>query len=426
MNLTQRHARRTFALGRMLTAVAVALGGRAGARLADALGMNIGRDSLLRLLRALPDPAVGNPTVIGVDDFALRRGHNYGTVIIDLGSGRPVELLPDRGAPALAAWLRRHPGVEIVCRDRAGAYAEGARLGAPDAVQVADRWHLWRNLITAAEKTVAANRAALTVPVAPTVDPADPLPPEGVLAARTRARHHEVHALLAAGESVKAISRRLRLNRNTVRRFARAADVEHLIGPRAAAPSLLDAFKPYLLARFADGHTDAAALTREIIGLGFRGSEKTVRAWLHPFRYALPATEPPPKALTVREVTGWLTRHPDRLGEDEHLALKAVLDRSPVLATTARHVREFAGMLTERRGPLLRAWMTDVQATGAPALRSFVTGLHTDLDAVTAGLTLPHNSGPVEGTVNKIKMIKRQMYGRANLDLLRIRVLHAA
>jgi transposase len=128
----------------------------------------------------------------------------------------------------------------------------------------------------------------------------------------------------------------------------------------------------------------------------------------------------------VREVTGWLTRHPDRLGEDEHLALKTVLDRSPVLATTARHIREFARILTERRGPLLRAWMTDVQATGAPALRSFVTGLNTDLDAVTAGLTLPHSSGPVEGTVNKIKMIKRQMHGRANLDLLRIRVLHAA
>jgi transposase len=191
-------------------------------------------------------------------------------------------------------------------------------------------------------------------------------------------------------------------------------------------PSLLDPFKPYLLDRFTDGHTDAVALTREITTLGYRGSERTVRSWLHPFRGGLPAPTTPPKPPTVREVTSWLTRHPDRLGEDEHLALKAVLDRSPVLSTTAQQVREFAQILTERQGQRLRAWMADVQAGGAPALRSFANGLRTDLDAVTAGLTLPHNSGPVEGTVNKIKMIKRQMYGRANLDLLRIRVLHAA
>jgi transposase len=189
---------------------------------------------------------------------------------------------------------------------------------------------------------------------------------------------------------------------------------------------LLDPFKPYLHERFTHGRTNAVALTREITALGYRGSERTVRSWLHSFRAGLPAPTTPPKPPTVREVTGWLTRHPDRLGEEEHLALKAVLDRSPVLSTTARQVREFAQILTERQGQRLRAWMADVHAGGAPAQRSFVNGLRTDLDAVTAGLTLLHNSGPVEGMVNKIKMIKRQMYGRANLDLLRIRVLHAA
>jgi transposase len=441
--LTRPHARYTRPAETMLSAVGLALAGRAGARLAQRLGLTAGRDTLLRRVRELPDPEPGCLPVLGVDDFALRRGHVYGTVIVDMDTHRPVDVLPGRDAAPLADWLAAHPGVEVVCRDRSGAYAEAIRTGAPDAVQVADRFHLWKNLGEAVEKTVAAHRRALAepppdqpgpadqpepdtppVPVPDDQPPAAPAAPETRLVARTRARYREVQALLAQGLSRSAVSRTLGLDPHTVRRFANATSVDDLLVKTTKA-SKLDPFKAHLHARWNAGVTDAARLTEEISELGYTGSDKTVRRYLHRFRDGRPAPPPGPVPATVREVTRWILTHPDRLDPDDQLALKTILARSPDLDRLTRHVGDFAQMLTKLEGHRLGDWITAVEADTLTPLTSFARHLRNDLAAVTAGLTLPYSSGAVEGNVNRIKMLKRQMYGRANFDLLRRRILLA-
>lgn len=440
--LTIRYGRHTVLLRRLLEAVGLALAGRAGARMTRRLAVPTSRMTLLRLVRALPEHVPRDIREVGIDDFAFRRGHVYGTIVIDMVTHRPVDVLPDRSSATVQTWFKKHSGVRIVCRDRAGAYAEAARIGAPDAIQVADRWHLWHNLTQAVEKTVIMHRAELRPE--PRLDPeehAEAQAPqenvseetvaridrhqvEGRLGVRTRERYAAVQELAGRGRSISAIGNELRLDRRTVRRFVRAEHVEDLLFHAGTRESLLDAFKPYLHDRFNTGHTDAAALTAEITALGYRGSDQTVRRYLQPFRARLRAPAATPVPPSARQVTGWLTRRPNSLSEDEALELKKILDRSAALATTSEQVREFAGILTERRGGEVAGWIDTVEATGAPALRSFAAGLRNDLKAVTAGLTMEHNSGPVEGQVNRIKMIKRQMFGRAKFDLLRKRILN--
>jgi transposase len=435
--LTTPHARFSPPLRRALTMIAVALAGRAGARLAHSLGMTVSRDALLNLLRAVPDPQPGSVEVLGIDDFALRRGHIYGTILVDMRTHRPVDVLPGRDADPLSDWLRSQPGVRIVCRDRAGAYAEGARTGAPDAIHVADRFHLWRNLAEAVEATVITHRATLSdpEPVAdtPAGEPAhnngpgteqpQPDQPETLIAIRTRERYEAIQHHLAQGQSISAIARALRLDRHTVRRFARATDLNELLAKTTNRTTLLDAYHPYLHQQFNAGHTDAAALYREIRAQGYRGSPQTVRSYLQPFRptrTAPPATPPAPK---IREVTRWILTRPDNLDPNQKQHLDRILARSPHLAAAARHVTEFAAMMTNLAGHRLPEWIAAVTADDLPALHSFVTGIQRDLAAVTNGLTLPQSSGPVEGHVNRIKTIKRQMYGRASFPLLRKRIL---
>lgn len=462
--LTAPRARRTLPLRRMLVSIAVALAGRAGARLAERLGMLTSRDSLLRLLRTLPDPQPERPQpngqherprLLGIDDFALRRGHVYGTVVVDMLSGRPVDLLPDRQSSTVAAWLDARPEVEVICRDRAGAYAEAAALAAPQAVQVADRWHLWHNLAGHLERVVLAHRRCLRgLPPPDPIDDADPhdradaattaggaaantAAPSGLapkpnpprqelwIVTRTRERYQTITELRAAGKPIAQIARELGLDRRTVRRFARAASEDELQVKNRQRATVLDDYTDYLHRRWSEGCTDAAALAREITAMGYRGSIRTVRTYLRPLRGGRPVPPPRTTAPTVREVTSWMLRRPDTLDTDEQARLAQVRAHCPQLDATAGHLAAFAEMMCGRHGDRLDAWLAAVDADTIQPLHRFAAGLRRDYDAVRAGLTLEHNSGRVEGTVNKIKMIKRQMFGRANFDLLRTRVLHA-
>jgi transposase len=432
--LTTRYARKTPLLDGVLGRIAVALAGRAGSRLASGLAVPASRQVLLRLVMAIPDPDAASPRVLGVDDFATRRGQHYGTLLIDIETGAPLDLIEGRDAQPLADWLAAHPGVEVICRDRAGSYAEGARTGAPDAVQVADRFHLWQNLAKAVERCVAAHRACLggppppapPGPALPEPEPAGQPDPAGKYAERARQHHALVHQLRAEGRGLREIARHLGWGVHTVQRLDRAATWQELAdgrwkGPR---PSKLDPYKPYLDQHADGGHGSIRRLFGDIQALGYDGSYPIVRTYLArngPARKPLPSAPP-----TVRDVTNWLTRRPDTLTEDERPRLQAILDRCPELQAASGQVRAFATMITELTGQDLPQWMATARNAALPGISSFAKGLEQDLDAVTNGLTMPWSSGPVEGRVNHIKMIKRQMFGRAGLPLLRKRVLLTA
>ncbi|MBI0377069.1 ISL3 family transposase, partial [Streptomyces albiflaviniger] len=320
--LTSPYARKTPLLRSVLRPIACALAGRPGARLAALLGIRVGKDTMLNLLRAVPDPPEGPVRVLGVDDFALRKGDSYATVLVDLETRQPVEVLAGREAEPLAAWLARHPEVEIICRDRAGAYAEGARTGAPQAVQVADGWHLWRNLAEAVEKTVGSHHpcirsafATSTVTEPHPADRAEPFaPPDGTrdcfgrprrLVARTKERYAAVQERLAKGISLGAIGRELRLDHSTVRRFARATSIDELLVKAVNRQSILDEYKPYLHERWNEGCHDIPRLHREIQALGFSGDIQTVRRYLRPAKERGLPTAPRP-APRPRRVVRWI------------------------------------------------------------------------------------------------------------------------
>jgi transposase len=351
-------------------------------------------------------------------------------VLIDMASHRPVEMFDGRDGDSLADWLRHHPEVEVICRDRAGGYGEGARQGAPDAVQVADRFHLWQNLGQAVEKTVNAYRSRLVAPAAPPAD--DTMPeqvrqlPELKIVTRLREHHAAVHELAAQGWNKSAIGRKLGLHPATVRKYLNAATAAELTAVSEQRAHVVDDYVAYLHRRWNEGERNATELFREIQQHGYPGGELAVQRYLRRFRRGRGhAPQPGPKPPSVRQVTSWIMTHPDHLDPRDTIKLRELRGRDRDLNRLVKHVRTFAVMMTGRHGDRLEEWITAVEHDTLMPLAGFARNLRRDLDAVRNGLTLPYSSGPVEGNINRLKMIKRQMFGRAGLDLLRKRVLLA-
>jgi transposase len=451
-------ARRTLRLAQRLLALGVALGGKAGVRLGHAWDLRVSRNTLLRLLRCQPEPEAPTPKVLGVDDWALRKGHTYGTILVDLERRQPIALLPDRTAAPIAQWLREHPGVEVIARDRASAYAEGAKQGAPQAIQVADRFHLLQNLretldevFTTHHQALNAVHAALRPPPVGLPDGviALPVPPKAPppavqqrtaqRAARRQALYDQVWTLHRQGWTVPAMAGKVGLGQRTIFRYLHTSTCPGQQHRSTYGRSLLRPYKDSLLTRWNAGCRTAMQLFRELQAQGYTGSYAVVAAYASRLRQAqglppgrrrpgqtLPAVaEPASRPLTPRRAT-WLVlrREAQRTADDAH-QLAQIRAQSAALTEAIDLAQDFAQLVRQRQPMQLDPWLKRAATSTLDALRRFATGLSEDYAAVKAGVTMPWSSGPVEGHINRLKMLKRQMFGRAHLDLLGHRFLRA-
>ena len=428
-----RYSRRSCRSGEAIRWLTLALGGRAGARLGIRLGLLASRSTLLRELhRHRPPALVQAPRVLGIDDWAWRKGHRYGTILCDLETRKVVDLLPDRNADTVATWLRRHPGTEIISRDRGGIYAEAARRAAPQAVQVADRWHLLRNLSEALCRAIAPHhrlfsQAARASRLEESASPAAPVAPwsqrELLVQQANRQRRFERwkqvrEHFLKTGAPDQELARQLGLDHRTVKKF-RTADVYPEAQSRIRE-SIVDDHARYLDKRLKEGCRSSTRLWRELQKLGFEGQVNSVRYWLRQRRNsrtrAVSPAQRPALCASPRQVV-WLILKASPSAKE---MLEQVYRTAPDLGHIAELAKAFFRIFRERNLEALPSWLEAARGT---ALASFAAGLERDINAVRESLRLPWSQGQVEGQVHRLKLIKRQMYGRAGFGLLRLRVL---
>jgi transposase len=432
-------ARRTNRLADSQTQIGLALGGRPGAKLAQVLRMPAGGDLLLKLVRQIKLPPRKTPTVLGVDDWAMKKAHHYGTILVDLERGEIMDMLPDRTSESLAQWLESHPEVEIVSRDRAEAYAEGIRQGAPTATQVADRWHLIKNVAEALFKVLEKYQKKLAtlwkesmagIPVSETADehsPASVTEPASLVSQAGEERHQRitfVKQLAGQGWSQSDIAKQIPLDRKTVRRYLRMPAFPIPITRNRT--SILDEYKPYLRQRWQAGCRNAAQLYRELQSRGFQGKASIVRDFVRKeLKSTMKQTNDTqmPAKFSLRAFTWLPLKKKQNLKEHQQRLIQAMKDVHPDVQKAITLSQSFVMMVRERKENLLSDWLISAAESELKTFAHFAKRLKRDESAVRAALSLPWSNGPTEGFVNKLKNVKRQMYGRAKLDLLRIRLL---
>jgi transposase len=473
-----------------LVALGLATSGEGASRLAPQLGMQVAPTTLLRRVRAVPVAPAGKVRVLGVDDFAWKKGQTYGTILVDLELRRLVDLLPDRSEETLQAWLRTHPEIEIISRDRAGGYAAAARKGAPQAQQVADRFHLLLNLRDGLKNLMERKQTCLPEV---TEDVADGIPHQArgraqeikylevqqettqekryrILSPHLRqssrgmtsdalyphirrdnryARYEAVRALQQQGFSLREISRRLQIARQTVRRFVRAESFPERSKPRKKA-SLLDPYKPYLLKRWQEGCWNGTQLYAEIKAGGYTGSAPLLRRFITELRkkqhaaggaaplthetsgamVAVPAELPPTpqfgRRLSPTRASWLCVSKPEKLDKKQRQQVERIRKGHRDLDCAYQLSQTFVLMLSQRRDKDLDEWLVQAEHSGIAELQSFAQGIRRDYAAVRSAFSSEWSNGQVEAQVNCLKLQKRLMFGRAKFDLLRLRVLHAS
>ena len=443
------YARRTVRLRQLVELVGFLLGGSAGSRLLQHLapGALLGsRDTVLRTIRRATFPlpqALQALQALSIDDFALRRGVTYGTILLDLARRRVVDLLPERSDVAFARWVRQHPEVRVVSRDRGGDDAVGATLGARQAEQIADRFHLLANAGEVLERCLTRHHARLRE-AALCSAPADAVPrgthrsqPE---THRKQERHaareqhyQQVVALAQQGVSAHQIARHLRIARATVAQFLRMATFPEIaLHPH---PRRIDPYLPYLRERWNAGEHNVRQLWREIRAQGYpcsdMGLRRIVSTWREPAPQPGVAGVPLPAkdevlSYSTRKTRWLLWTAEEELSERERAYVAALKQCCPPIAEAQRLLTTFRAILTQRRSEQteqLVPWLEQCAQCGISELVGFARGLRRDESAVEAALCSVWSQGPIEGQINRLKLLKRQMYGRAKFDLLRQRVL---
>ena len=388
-------------------------------------------------------PKYAIPEILGIDDWAWRKGITYGTILCDLVTHQVIDLLRDRDSESMVAWLAAHPELTIVSRDRGTGYADAIKRGAPQVTQVADRWHLLENLGEAVEQVLGQHRRALAInttpaepePLLPTVaTPTAPPTDERALGQlRSRERRYALYlqtlALRDQGENLVTIARKLEISTTTVTKYLKAGHFPERelqpVGSKALGP-----YTAYLDQRWAEGCHVAKQLWREICQQGYDRSPSAVFIYVAHLRQGLPThhTEPSTVPATVRRLTPWQAAHlwtsfPDTLKPAERQDLVILRQAHLDFEQAYQLAQTFINIIHNHIPAKLNQWLHDALNGTLTPFITLANGLHRDKDAVLAGITLPWSNGQVEGQINRLKTLKRQMYGRAKLDLLRIRVM---
>ena len=436
--LVQRYARMTNRLIKALQSVGVITNGVDAAQIASSFGVPTTDKTIIRRVLHLPLPNEGEVHKIGIDEWAWKKGHRYGTILVDLEKRRIVQLLVERSAETSKAWLGRHPEIDLVSRDRGKIFREAADEGAPQAKQAVDRFHLQKNFAEALEKFFRKQERRLKKATRGSTRKARPggrtTVPEKVAQER-RARHRQrvslhkqIWKLYRQGCHKGQIAQMVGVSSSMV---YHALKQEAPPPPRRRSPSssIVDPYLSYLVARWNQGCHNVTELYEEIVTQGYTGTLRTLQRRLRPFRsqQARPVSKqtvvldkpPSPRGVALMIVTP-----PHRRTREQTAYLEQLIQSDMTIATVFTLAQEFGNLLRKREGPgRLSQWKAAVRVSGIVELIAFVDGLDEDAEAVANGCSLTWNNGMVEGFINKVKWIKRSSYGQAGFPLLQRRVL---